>query len=89
MPMLNWPYKVPSDNLNYSVDWGRWLGTDTISTSTWVIPSGLTVTFQTYNATVSTVWLTGGTIHDYYDCVNTITTAGGQTKTATVRIYII
>lgn len=89
MPMLNWPYKAPTDNLNYSVDWSRWLGTDTIATSVWTTPTGINSSLQTNSATTTSIWISGGTIHTYYDFINTINTNGGQTKTATIRIYVI
>ena len=34
--------KDPEAVLDYTVDWGIWLDTDTISTSNWTVPAGIT-----------------------------------------------
>lgn len=34
---LNWPNKDPDELLDYSVDWSRFLGSDTISAVTWYV----------------------------------------------------
>jgi len=87
MPMLVWPYKAPTDTENYTIDWGRWLDGDTIYSSSWTLPSGISTTENTYTSTQTVIWLTGGTAHTNYDIVNEIVTVGGLT--ATVRIQVI
>ena len=34
---LKWPNKDPDEQLDFSVDWSRYLGDDTLSTVTWKI----------------------------------------------------
>ena len=34
--------KDPDEKLDYGFDWANALGSDTISASTWVVPSGIT-----------------------------------------------
>ena len=69
--------KDPDDVLDYSRVWI--LDGDTIATSTWVVPTGLTKGLDTYDATSVTVWLSGGTAHETYIVTNRITTASGRT----------
>ena len=39
---LNWPDKDPDEVLDYCLDWSDRLGSsDTISTSTWIVPTGI------------------------------------------------
>ena len=72
---------------------------ETISTSTWTVPTGITknsdskisVTIQgvIYAVnTVTTVWLTGGTAGTDYDLVNTIVTSGARTLDHTLKIKV-
>lgn len=81
-----WPTKDPNAVLDYSIDWSDWLDTDTISTSTWTVPTGLTKGTDTTSTTVTTVWLSGGTAGTTYEILNRITTAGGRTQDKTVKL---
>ena len=36
---FRWPNKDPDEQLDYSVDWSRFLGSATISTVTWSVKS--------------------------------------------------
>lgn len=87
--MANSFTKDPNATLDYLVNWSTWLNGDTISASTWAIPSGLTQPFSATNTTTTaTVWLAGGTAGDTYSVVNHITTAGGRQNDATLKIFI-
>jgi hypothetical protein len=74
--------KDPDAVLDYQVDWSAWLGVDTISTSTWVVPTGITKNSDTKTTTTATIWLRGGTAGTLYLVTNRIVTAGGRTDTA-------
>ena len=78
--------KDPSAVLDYQFDWSAWLGSDTISTSTWTVPTGITLVTETETTTTATAWLSGGTTDVNYECVNTIVTAGGRTDQRTLVI---
>jgi len=80
--------KDPNAVLDYQVRWNTWLGADTISTSTWVVPSGITKESDTNTTTSATIWLSGGTVGDSYNLVNRIITAGGRTEDRTITIQI-
>jgi len=88
------------DNTNdgSSSDTGE-LQSETISTSTWTIPSGITkdsddkaaVTIQgvVYAInTVATIWLSGGTAGTDYALTNKIVTSGSRTLEHTILIKV-
>ena len=85
---LHWPNKDPDDILDYAVDWSEFLGLDTISASVWVVPTGITKASDSFTSTVTTAWLSGGTIRTKYTLVNRITTAAGRQKDQSVAITI-
>lgn len=81
--------KDPDATLDYQRDWSAWLAAaddDTIVTSTWIVPDGLTKTDEANTATTATVWLSGGTAGLSYDVVNRIVTAQGRTDDRTLTI---
>ena len=78
--------KDPSAVLDYQINWGTWLDTDTISTSAWTAEAGITIDSDTSTTTTATVWLSGGTTNRDYEVVNTITTAAGRTDQRTITI---
>ena len=83
-----WP-KSPLAVLDYSVDWSDWLATsETISTSTWSVPAGLTQDSETETTTRATVFLSGGTVGTVYTVTNTITTNQGRTDARSLYITV-
>ena len=78
--------KDPDAVLDYETDWEDWLGTDTISTSSWTVPTGITKDSDTNTTTTATIWLSGGTAGTSYTLVNRIVTAGGRTEDRTITI---
>lgn len=75
--------------LDYQINWATWLGTDTIATATWTVPTGLTKSSQSNTTTTATAWLSAGVVGQTYDVVNTITTAAGRTDYRTIQIIVI
>jgi hypothetical protein len=80
--------KDPDAVLDYTVDWSTWLGADTISTSTWTVPTGITEDSETEDTTTTTIWLSGGTVGAQYELVNEIVTAAGRTENRTITIRV-
>jgi hypothetical protein len=78
--------KDPSATLDYTIDWSNWLGTDTISTSTWTVPNGLTKESDSNTTTTATVWLSGGTVGEIYTVTNHIVTTSGREDDRSIRI---
>lgn len=106
------PSKDPDDTEPYFIVWCSKDGTndgstsddgelqsDTISSSTWTVASGITkdsdntdaitIAGISYSAnTVATIWLSGGTADTDYDLTNTITTSGSPARTLSKTITV-
>jgi hypothetical protein len=82
-------WKDPDDRLDYLEDWTKWLKTDTIVTSTWSVPSGITKEAESNTTTTTTIWLSGGTADYTYEIVNHIVTAAGREKDRTIVFHIL
>lgn len=85
---MTWTFKDPDEVLDYQVDWATALGTDTIATSTFVVPAGITKDSETSDTTTATVWLSAGTDGTRYDIKNTIATAGGRTFERNISVFV-
>jgi len=85
---LVWPAKDPDEVLDYNIDWSDRLVSDTIATSTWVVPTGITAESEDKAATTTTLWLSSGTLGAKYDILNRIVTAEGRTMDQTVTLRI-
>lgn len=82
--------KVTTSDEDYGIDWSKELVTgETVLTSSWTAPDGLTVIATASAAVSTTVWLTGGTPGTWYDVVNTITTSAGRTYVGTIAINCV
>jgi hypothetical protein len=86
--MAQWPTKDPDAILDYQVDWSKWLGADTIETSIWLVPAGLTKTSAGNTPTTATIWLGGGVDGESYTLTNRITTAEGRTDDRSVTLLV-
>lgn len=80
--------KDPEAELDYTIDWSEWLDTDTIASSSWDVPTGLTATDDDSTSTTATVWLSEGVDNHNYTITNTIVTAGGRTDSRSFEIKI-
>jgi len=68
--------KDPLASLDYSFSWVDWLSSgDSVATSEWVVPAGLTQVATGLAANVATIYLSGGTTGTTYIVKNKITTA--------------
>jgi len=71
--------KAPGETLDYTRYWDDYLATgETIATSTWTVPTGLTSTLDTKDDTAATIKIAGGTANHAYVVTNTITTSEGR-----------
>ena len=82
--------KDPDEVLDYTIDWAAAIPSDTIASSTWVVPAGITQASPSpsYTTTATTIWLSGGTAGTVYDVVNRITTSGGRTLERALQIRV-
>ena len=88
MSSSNYFVKDPNAVMDYQINWATWLGSDTISTSTWVVASGITKVSDSRTTTATTIWLSGGTDGTTYALTNRIVTAGGRTDDRTINIQV-
>lgn len=80
--------KDPQANLFYTYDWSKWLGvSETITTSTWTVPSGLTKTNESSTTTTAKVQISGGTVGQNYRVTNHIVTSIGQVDERSFQIH--
>jgi hypothetical protein len=86
--MLFWPPKDPSEVLDYDINWAPRLGTDTITTSAWIIPAGISLITSnpSFIAQRTKIWLAGGIAGQTYVLRNDIVSAAGITAYESVSI---
>jgi hypothetical protein len=101
---LKWPNKDPDEILDYSIDWSRFLGTDTIDSVTWFVNdadgvktqlsaagpliNGIQLISTTNTSTVTTAYLGSGTENVQYLFHCRITTTAGLTVERSVRLRV-
>jgi hypothetical protein len=79
--------KDPEAILDYYIQWSTWLDGDTISTSEWTVPDGITEDSDAKtSAGLITIWLSGGALDANYQLVNHIVTAAGREEDQTITI---
>lgn len=92
MPSLNYSNRISKDAasiLDFSIDLSNLLQTgETINTSSWSVPTGITQVTATNSDEIATIWLSGGTLNNIYELVNTVVTNSTPTRTFINRLYI-
>jgi hypothetical protein len=98
-----WPDKDPDEILDYSVDWSRYLGSDTLVSVQWYaedadgvktvfnsvdIVNGLQHISSTNTSTVSTIQLSLGQNNTTNTLYCEITTAGGVTTERKIKLKV-
>jgi len=82
--------KDPDATLDFGFNWEPWLDGDTIATSIWIVPDGITKDSDLFTVVgITTIWLSGGTLYDVYRLVNRITTVGGRKNDRTLVIKMV
>jgi len=72
--------KDPDSVLDYGFDWSDWLGSDTISSSDWILSSNnLTEDSSSNDSTTTTIWISGGVAGEKCLVTNRIVTNGSRT----------
>ena len=82
--------KDPNATLDYTFDWSAWLLpiTDTITSVTWVLSSGITKVSESNTTTTATAFISGGVLDAVEELTCRITTAGGRIDDRTVYFKI-
>lgn len=80
--------KAPSELLDYTLNWEDYLNerAETITDSVFALiepAHGLSIASDGNTETLTTVWLSGGTLNKTVRVKNTITTSGGRTAVRT------
>ncbi len=80
--------KDPNEVVDYDLSWAEQMteDADTVATSNWTVPAGITKDSQSNTTTRTKLWVSGGTVGQSYDCLNRITTGGGRTFDQTVKL---
>jgi hypothetical protein len=89
--LAGWDDKDPTDVKDYTVSWAAEMAarSDTIATSVFTAPVGITIDSQSNSTTTSTVWLSGGTADNSYEITCTVVTAGGRTLQRSVSLRVV
>lgn len=80
--------KDPQAKRDFTLDWVVFLGVDTISSSVWAIPSGLTSSGEVISGTQTTALIAGGAANSIYEITNTITTAAGRVEEKSIVLWV-
>lgn len=81
--------KDPDETIDYVFNWKPELDGDTISTSSFVLPDGLTSVSTSNTTTTATIFVSGGSEGSTYRITNRIVTAGGRTRDRTIYVLVI
>jgi len=86
--------KDPDAVLDYGFNWKKegspWLEDgETISTSEWTVPTGLTKDSDSKTDTTTTIWLSGGTVGETYRIVNEIITNQTRKENRSIDIVMV
>ena len=86
MPVVS---KDPDATLDWQIDWSKALVSgDSISTSNWTVPTGITKSAESATSLVTTIFLSGGTAGTVYPVVNRIVSANGVTDDRTIHVVV-
>ena len=83
------------EELDFTIDYNdaeeRYLGDDTISTSSWVASTGLSINSTSNTSTLATAWveIDGGTVGETLYLTNTIETTGGRTVPRRLELVVV
>jgi hypothetical protein len=89
MAILKTFRKTATEYLDFTIDWTKWLPTgDTITSSSWTVPSGITNGMETNTTILASIWLSSGTLGTTYDLVNSIKTSLGRQADRTIAVQI-
>lgn len=81
--------KDPDADLDWQFNWADWLADgETISSATFTVDDGLTVTSTGHDDTVATVWLSGGTAGSVYRVTSHVVTSAARTDDRSISIRV-
>lgn len=82
-------YKDPDEIVNFGIDWVDYLGSETITGSSWTMPADISQVSAAFTDTQATIKLSGGTLGTTYRVTNRITTSAGETVDQSIDVEVI
>lgn len=80
--------KDPDSTVDYPFNWKAELGSDTIFTSQFLLPDGMTLVSESNTTNTATPFVSGGSVGQVYRITNRIVTIGGRTYDKTIYVLI-
>lgn len=80
--------KDPNETIDYVFNWKAELYGDTIFTSQFLLPDGLTEVSSSNTTTTATIFVSGGAEGQTYRITNRIVTIGGRTRDRTINVLV-
>ncbi|MEJ7872156.1 MAG: hypothetical protein WKF67_07835 [Rubrobacteraceae bacterium] len=80
--------KDPNSTVAFELDWTPHLGGTTLGTSTWLVPSGITIVSTIKTDSTAIITLSGGTVRQSYRLTNRVNFVGGGTEDWTLDIRV-
>lgn len=80
--------KDADETLDFTVAWTARLGEDSIVTSEFTLPDGLSEVSSSNDTDSATIFVSGGSAGRIYRVVNLITTSGGRTIERTLYVQV-
>ncbi len=80
--------KDPNSTVDFPFNWKAELNGDTIFTSTFLLPDGLTQVSTSNTTTTATIFVSGGSEGNTYRITNRIVTIGGRTYDKTAYVVV-
>jgi hypothetical protein len=82
-------YKSPTGRKRVELDWRPWLAGETITSSSWTVPAGLTDDGHSESGGETTIFLTGGSLATVYVVTNTIVTSDGRNEDRSFEVSVL
>lgn len=80
--------KDPDETIDFPFNWKPELYGDTIFTSTFLLPDGLTQVSTSNTTNTATIFVSGGSTGQTYRITNRIVTIGGRTFDRTINVLV-
>lgn len=78
--------KDPDSVEDYSIDWRKWLGDESLSSAQWIAPPGIDIVDSSTTGSVATVRLSGGQAGQIYIVTCRATSSSGRVNDQSIRI---
>lgn len=80
--------KDPDSTIDFPFNWKAELNGDTIATSTFLLPDGLTEVSSSRTTTTTSIFVSGGSADLIYRITNRVVTDGGRTYDKTINVLV-